>query len=107
MKCRISTELVEKFTELGGHKCDSPADVGKGRTVSVCVCYKESIANPGLLLKLLLKEMPAQSSSSIITLKQLKFGFEQRGIEMQADYCGIYACHSCYFSVEVMFCIIL
>ncbi|CAD5313062.1 unnamed protein product [Arabidopsis thaliana] len=25
----ISTELVEKFIELGGHKCDSPADVGK------------------------------------------------------------------------------
>jgi 3-hydroxyisobutyrate dehydrogenase-like beta-hydroxyacid dehydrogenase len=33
----ISTELVEKFIELGGHKCDSPADVGKGIAASECV----------------------------------------------------------------------
>ncbi|XP_010459440.1 PREDICTED: uncharacterized protein LOC104740519 [Camelina sativa] len=31
----ISTELVEKFTVLGGHKCDSPADVGKGAAAVV------------------------------------------------------------------------
>lgn len=36
---QISTEMVEKFTELGGCKCDSPADVGKGSRLSVCV-YK-------------------------------------------------------------------
>jgi len=34
---QISTELVEKFIELGGHKCDSPADVGKGIAASECV----------------------------------------------------------------------
>jgi hypothetical protein len=28
---------VEKFIELGGHKCDSPADVGKGIAASECV----------------------------------------------------------------------
>ncbi|KAF8085500.1 hypothetical protein N665_0665s0010 [Sinapis alba] len=31
----ISTEMVEKFTELGGCKCDSPADVGKGAAAVV------------------------------------------------------------------------
>uniref|UniRef100_A0A1J3G7Y2 Putative oxidoreductase YgbJ n=1 Tax=Noccaea caerulescens TaxID=107243 RepID=A0A1J3G7Y2_NOCCA len=31
----INTELVEKFTELGGCKCDSPADVGKGAAAVV------------------------------------------------------------------------
>uniref|UniRef100_A0A1J3CLW4 Putative oxidoreductase YgbJ n=1 Tax=Noccaea caerulescens TaxID=107243 RepID=A0A1J3CLW4_NOCCA len=33
----INTELVEKFTELGGCKCDSPADVGKGAAAAVVV----------------------------------------------------------------------
>ncbi|AAF25989.1 F15H18.21 [Arabidopsis thaliana] len=33
----ISTELVEKFIELGGHKCDSPADVGKAAAAVVVV----------------------------------------------------------------------
>ncbi|KAG2268635.1 hypothetical protein Bca52824_063190 [Brassica carinata] len=31
----ISTEMVEEFTELGGCKCDSPADVGKGAAAVV------------------------------------------------------------------------
>uniref|UniRef100_A0A1J3JEJ0 Putative oxidoreductase YgbJ n=1 Tax=Noccaea caerulescens TaxID=107243 RepID=A0A1J3JEJ0_NOCCA len=31
----INTELVEKFAELGGCKCDSPADVGKGAAAVV------------------------------------------------------------------------
>ncbi|ESQ34977.1 hypothetical protein EUTSA_v10006567mg [Eutrema salsugineum] len=31
----ISTGLVEKFTELGGYKSDSPADVGKGAAAVV------------------------------------------------------------------------
>ncbi|KAL1214325.1 putative 3-hydroxyisobutyrate dehydrogenase [Cardamine amara subsp. amara] len=40
----ISTELVEKFTELGGHKCDSPADVGKGAAaVMVLLSHPDQI----------------------------------------------------------------
>jgi hypothetical protein len=47
----------------------------KAEIQTLDVTVLESIANPGLLLL----EIPALSSSSIITLKQIKFGFEQRG----------------------------
>ncbi|CAE5957835.1 unnamed protein product [Arabidopsis arenosa] len=73
----ISTELVEKFTELGGHKCDSPADVGKGAAAVVVLLshpdqIQDVIFGDEGVMKGLQKDAVLLLSSTISTLQLQK-----------------------------------
>ncbi|KAG7597460.1 3-hydroxyisobutyrate dehydrogenase NAD-binding domain [Arabidopsis suecica] len=73
----ISTELVEKFTELGGHKCDSPADVGKGAAAVVVLLshpdqIQDVIFGDEGVMKGLQKDAVLVLSSTISTLQLQK-----------------------------------
>ncbi|ANM60602.1 ketose-bisphosphate aldolase class-II family protein [Arabidopsis thaliana] len=73
----ISTELVEKFIELGGHKCDSPADVGKAAAAVVVVLshpdqIQDVIFGDEGVMKGLQKDAVLLLSSTISTLQLQK-----------------------------------
>ncbi|AEE29695.1 ketose-bisphosphate aldolase class-II family protein [Arabidopsis thaliana] len=74
----ISTELVEKFIELGGHKCDSPADVGKAAAAAVVVVLshpdqiQDVIFGDEGVMKGLQKDAVLLLSSTISTLQLQK-----------------------------------
>jgi 3-hydroxyisobutyrate dehydrogenase-like beta-hydroxyacid dehydrogenase len=84
---QISTELVEKFIELGGHKCDSPADVGKAAAAVVVVLshpdqIQDVIFGDEGVMKGLQKDAVLLLSSTISTLQLQKLEKQLTGFNL-------------------------